>query len=196
MSSSGRTNIVPRGGVGDEPAVPEMVEGSDGEVLTIGCRAIDVALEAVGVPVAKTLDGVYVGAKAGSPCGGTTAEGVASRKRGALFQIGRDQRGERRLVGRAGGGKTRVGAEPESAAEMRTRLESAAETKRNSVGGAKPESAAETVAPREVGAGEGGARRCGAGNTWTVGSAGAEGQMGLFQIDGVIGPAQKISDLH
>ncbi|SPC61376.1 uncharacterized protein UHOD_11580 [Ustilago sp. UG-2017b] len=51
--------------MGDEQTIPKMVEGSDGEVPTVCCRAVNVALEAVRVPSAKTLNGVSISTEAG-----------------------------------------------------------------------------------------------------------------------------------
>ncbi|KAJ1044561.1 hypothetical protein NDA10_002788 [Ustilago hordei] len=78
MISLGGTHVVPQGSVGDEWAILKMVESCDGEVPMLHCQAVSVALETVRVPVAKTLDGVSIGSKAGSPGGSTTVEGVAS----------------------------------------------------------------------------------------------------------------------
>ena len=64
--------------MGDEQTSPKMVEGSDGEVPTVCCQAVNVGLEAVRVPSAKTLNGVSISTEAGSPGGSTSAEGVAS----------------------------------------------------------------------------------------------------------------------
>ncbi|SOV03411.1 uncharacterized protein UDID_18656 [Ustilago sp. UG-2017a] len=78
MSGLGGTHFTPRGSVGDEQTVPKTVESSDGGVPTLCRQVVNVALETVGVPLSKTLNGVSIGTKAGSLGGGTTAEGVAS----------------------------------------------------------------------------------------------------------------------
>ena len=78
MIGLGGTHVTPQGSVGDEQAVLKTVESGDGEVPTLHCQAVNVALETVGVPAAKTLDGVSISTKARSPGGSTMVEGVAS----------------------------------------------------------------------------------------------------------------------
>ncbi|KAJ1572183.1 hypothetical protein NDA15_006812 [Ustilago hordei] len=82
----GGPHVLPRGAVGDEGAVTNTEEGSDGEVMAFAGGAVNVAPETVRIPTAEALDGLGAGAKAGRPRGGTASKGMASI--GRLCQAG------------------------------------------------------------------------------------------------------------